>query len=99
MAIEKLGKVTIFLPAQESRWFLSRLYQLKSIHIIDTFTQSDNSVMLGIQRFPTSEEDIDKNIQKLTAIFSILKTFAQRKKGFIEGIFPIPMRATHEEVD
>ncbi len=99
MAIEKLSKVTIFLPAQESRWFLSRLYQLNCIHIIDTSTQPDNSTTPDLQRFPTAGEGTEKNIQKLHTIFSLLKTFVQRKKGFIEGIFPIPLRVTQEEVD
>ena len=99
MAIEKLSKVTIFLPVQESRWFLSRLYHLNCIHIIDTSTQPDGSTILNIQRFPTDREGIEKNIQKLNTIFSLLKTFVQRKKGFIEGIFSIPLRVTREEVD
>jgi len=99
MAIDRLNKVTIAIPAKDSRWFLSQLYQLNAVHIIDTFSHIDNSSISYFQRFPTVIEEIEKNIQKLNTILSVLKIFSQKKKSFVEGIFPIPMRVTQEELD
>ncbi|HHT9137496.1 MAG TPA: V-type ATP synthase subunit I [Candidatus Wunengus sp. YC60] len=99
MAIDKLNKLTILLPSKDSRWFLSKLYQLNIVHIIDTFSHIDNSSISFFQRFPTVIEEIEKNIQKVNTILSILKTFFQKKKSFVEGIFPIPLQVTQEELD
>ena len=99
MAIEKLTKVSILLPAKDARWFLSQLYQLNIIHIIDTFPRLDDTSLPYFQKFPTTVEDIEKNIQKLNTILSILKVFVKKKKGFVEGIFPIPLQTTRNELD
>ncbi|MBM2835708.1 MAG: V-type synthase subunit [Candidatus Brocadiaceae bacterium] len=99
MAIDRLNKVTIAIPAKDSRWFLSQLYQLNAVHIIDTFSHIDNSSISYFQRFPTVIEEIEKNIQKLNTILSVLKIFSQKKKSFVEGIFPIPMQVTQKELD
>jgi V/A-type H+-transporting ATPase subunit I len=99
MAIDRLNKLTIVLPAKDSRWFLSQLYQLNAVHIIDTFSHIDNTSVSCFQRFPTVVEETEKNIQKLNTILSILKIFSQKKKGFVEGIFPIPMQVTQKELD
>src|SRR3990170_446260 len=94
MAIDRLNKVTIAIPAKDSRWFLSQLYQLNAVHIIDTFSHIEDSSISCFQRFPTVVEETEKNIQKLNTILSILKIFSQKKKSFVEGIFPIPMQVT-----
>ena len=99
MAIDRLNKLTIVLPSKDSRWFLSQLYQLNIVHIIDTFSHIDDSSISYFQRFPTVVEEIEKNIQKLNTILSILKIFSQKKKSFVEGIFPIPMQVTQKELD
>ena len=99
MAIEKLIKVSILLPAKDARWFLSQLYQLNIVHIIDTFSRLDDTSLPYFQKFPTTVEDIEKNIQKLNTILSILKVFVKKKKGFVEGIFPIPLQTTRNELD
>ena len=99
MAIDRLNKVTIAIPAKDSRWFLSRLYQLNAVHIIDTFSHIEDSSISCFQRFPTVVEETEKNIQKLNTILSILKIFSQKKKSFVEGIFPIPMQVTQKELD
>ena len=99
MAIDRLNKITIVLPEKDSRWFLSRIYQLNSVHIIDTFSHIEDSSISCFQRFPTVVEETEKNIQKLNTILSILKIFSQKKKSFVEGIFPIPMQVTQEELD
>ena len=99
MAIDRLNKVTIAIHAKDSRWFLSQLYQLNAVHIIDTFSHIDNSSISYFQRFPTVVEEIEKNIQKLNTILSVLKIFSQKKKSFVEGIFPIPMQVTQKELD
>ena len=80
MAIDRLNKVTIAIPAKDSRWFLSQLYQLNAVHIIDTFSHIDNSSISYFQRFPTVIEETEKNIQKLNTILSILKIFSQKRK-------------------
>jgi len=99
MAIDRLNKLTILLPTKDSRWFLSQLYQLNIVHIIDTFSHIDNSSISYFQGFPTVVEEIEKNIQKLNTILSVLKIFSQKKKSFVEGIFPIPMQVTQKELD
>src|SRR3990172_2664240 len=60
MAIDRLNKVTIAIPAKDSRWFLSQLYQLNAVHIMDTFSHIDDSSISCFQRFPTVNEEIDK---------------------------------------
>src|SRR3990167_8790414 len=99
MAIDRLNKLTIVLPSKDSRWFLSQLYQLNAVHIIDTFSHIGDSSISYFQRFPTVVEEIEKNIQKLNTIISVLKIFSQKKKSFVEGIFPIPMQVTQKELD
>ncbi|MDO8141970.1 MAG: V-type ATPase 116kDa subunit family protein [Candidatus Brocadiales bacterium] len=99
MAIDRLNKLTILLPSKDSRWFLGQLYQLNIVHIIDTFSHIDNSSISFFQRFPTVIEEIEKNIQKVNTILSILKIFFQKKKSFVEGIFPIPLQVTQKELD
>ncbi|MBI2470126.1 MAG: V-type ATP synthase subunit I [Planctomycetes bacterium] len=99
MAIDRLNKLTILLPSKDSRWFLSQLYQLNIVHITDTFSHIGNSSISQFQRFPTVVEEIEKNIQKLNTILSILKIFFQKKKSFVEGVFPIPLQVTQEELD
>lgn len=99
MAIDRLNKLTILLHTKDSRWFLSQLYQLNIVHIIDTFSHIDNSSISYFQRFPTVIEEIEKNVQKLNTILSVLKIFSQKKKSFVEGIFPIPMQVSQKELD
>ncbi|MEP9412564.1 MAG: hypothetical protein HRF42_14450 [Candidatus Brocadia sp.] len=99
MAIEKVNKATILLPEKNSQRFLNQLYYLNIVHITDTFTQPDNSTVPSFQRFPVILNDVEKNIQRLNTIFSILKIFVKKKKGFIEGIFPIPLQITRKELD
>ncbi|MCF6154130.1 MAG: hypothetical protein E3K36_02525 [Candidatus Brocadia sp.] len=99
MAIQKVDKVTILLPEKVSQRFLSQLYYLNIVHITDTFTQLDNSAIPSFQRFPTTSNDIEKNIYRLNTIFSILKTFVQKKKSFVEGLFPFPLQITRKELD
>jgi len=99
MAIDRLYKTTVFLPANDSRWFLSRLYDLGIFHITDTFIPTDDSHSPHFQRYTTVVVEIEKNIHKLNATLSILKTFVQRKKGFVDGIFPVPLQITREELD
>ncbi len=99
MAIERLNKVSILLPIEDARWFLGQLYHLNIIHIIDTLSRLDDSSVPYFHRFPTTVEDIEKNIQKLNNILPILKVFVQKKKGFVEGIFPIPLQITSKELD
>ncbi|MDN3514547.1 MAG: hypothetical protein NG747_09115 [Candidatus Brocadia sp.] len=99
MAIEKVDKVTILLPEKDSRWFLSQLYHLNIVHIADYFSQLDNSAIPFFQRFPTVVDNPEKNIHKLNTILSILKGFVKKKKGFVEGIFPMPLQITLEELD
>ncbi|GAN34915.1 MAG: hypothetical protein DYG83_17100 [Candidatus Brocadia sp. AMX2] len=98
MAIEKVNKVTILLPEKDAHQFLNQLYYWNIVHITDTFTQLHNSIIPSFQRFPTTFNDIEKNIQKLNTIFSTLKTFAPKKKSFVEGIFPIPLQITRKEL-
>ncbi len=99
MAIDRLNKLTILLPVKDSRWFLSQLYQLNIVHIVDGFSQLDDSSISSFQRFPTAVEEIEKNVHKLNTIISILKVFFQKKKGFVEGIFPTPLQITSSELD
>ena len=98
MAIEKLTKVSILLPAKDAQWFLSQLYQLNIIHIIDTFPRLDDTSLPYFQKFPTTVEDIEKNIQKLNTILSILK-YLLKKEGFCGRYFPIPLQTTRNELD
>lgn len=99
MAIDRLNKLTILLPVKDSRWFLSQLYQLNIVHIVDGFSQLDDSSISSFQRFPTAVGEIEKNVHKLNTIISILKVFFQKKKGFVEGIFPTPLQITSSELD
>lgn len=99
MAIEKVNKVTALLPEKDAQQFLSQLYYLNIVHITDTFTQIDNSSIPSLQRFSVVFNDIEKNIQRLNTIFSILKIFVQKRKGFVEGIFPIPLQITRKELN
>ena len=99
MAIDKLHKVTILMPAKDSRWFLSRLYHLKSIHIIDSFSHIEDTYIRNFQRYPTTGEEIETNIHKIHTVLSLLKVFVKEKKSFVEGIFPIPLRVTLLELD
>ena len=99
MAIEKVNKVTVLLPEKDSRWFLSQLYHLNIVHIMDIFSQLDNSAIPFFQRFPTVVDNMEKNIHKLNTILSILRVFVQKRKGFVEGIFPIPLQTTRKELD
>lgn len=100
MAIDKVNKVIILLPKEDSRWFLRKLYHLNIIHITDTFSQTDESFLQHFRRYPAiAYGDREKNIHKLNTILSVFKTFVRKKKSFLDGIFPTPLQVTHEELD
>ncbi len=55
MAIDRLNKVTILLPSEDSRWFISKLYQLNIIHIIESLSQPNDAQKR--RHFPYRVED------------------------------------------
>ena len=99
MAIDRLNKVTILLPSEDSRWFLSKLYQLNIIHIIESFSQPNDLTSQHFKEYPTAVEDIEKNVSKLNSLLAIAREFVPKKKGFIEGIFPFPLQIRQDELD
>ena len=99
MAIDRLNKVTILLPSEDSRWFLSKLYQLNIIHIIESFSQPNDLTAQHFKEYPTAVEDIEKNVSKLNSLLAIAREFVPKKKGFIEGIFPFPLQIRQDELD
>lgn len=97
MAIDRVKKITLMAPIESTNRLLSHLYDLSILHVTDTFTrlpQSDHP----LKRCNVIVEEPAKYINKLEVILSAFALFVKRKKGLLEGFFPLPLQVTEKEL-
>ncbi len=97
MAIDRVKRVTLMVPAYNSRPFVSRLYQLGVLHVLDVFS-SIPAAQTALRKYTVTAGDEGGEIQKLEFIISTLAPFLTRKKSFLEGLFPVPVQVKKKEL-
>ncbi|MBI4556825.1 MAG: V-type ATP synthase subunit I [Candidatus Hydrogenedentes bacterium] len=90
MAIDTIKKVAIVCPATAVQRLIKTLHELGIVEIIDALEQFDEAKG-KLQRQEVSTEESDTHLQQINLVLSLLDTFAPEKKGFFEGLTPLPL--------
>ncbi len=97
MAIDRVKRVTLLVPAYNSRPLVSRLYQLNVLHVLDAFS-SIPTARIVLKKYGLIGHDGGDEIRKLEFIVSTLAPFLTGEKSFLEGIFPVPVQVKKDEL-
>ncbi|MCA1902540.1 MAG: V-type ATP synthase subunit I [Candidatus Hydrogenedens sp.] len=98
MAIDRMKKVTLLSPKKASQRLLKTLHSLGIYEVTDVLTNYPE-LKECLKRPDIVTEEIDTNLQKIQTILSLLDIFAPVVKGFIQGLAPVPLLITKEELD
>ncbi|MEK7368563.1 MAG: V-type ATP synthase subunit I [Planctomycetota bacterium] len=96
MAIDRVKRVTLLVPAYKSRPLISRLYQLGVLHVSDVFP-SIPAAQATLRKYSTSAHNGGDKIQKLEFVVSALSLYLTQKKSFLDGLFPVPVQVKKKE--
>lgn len=98
MAIDRMKKVTILSPVKASQRLLRTLQGIGVCQVSDTL---DNYPELKdlLKRPSVITQEVDTYLQKLQTILTLLDIFSPVIKGFIQGLAPVPLLITKEELD
>ncbi len=98
MAIDRMKKITLLSPVQASQRLLKTLHGLGVCEVADVL--SSYPELKDVLKRPGIITDvIDSNLQKIQTILSLLDIFSPVVKGFIQGLAPVPLLITKEELE
>ncbi|MCX8064835.1 MAG: V-type ATP synthase subunit I [Candidatus Hydrogenedentes bacterium] len=98
MAIDKMKKVTFLTPAKASQRLLKSLHSLGVCEITDVLSHYPEFKEV-FKRPEVVTEECDANLQKVQTILNLLDVLSPVVKGFIQGLAPVPLLITKEELD
>lgn len=96
MAIERVKKVTLIAPFEDGRSLFDRLFELSLLHITDASSQFQP---FGFKRPEVNAEKAGEPIKKLQMILSTIEFFVKKRRGIMEGFFPLPADVTESEMN
>ncbi len=98
MAIDRMKKVTLLTPVQASQRLLKTIHGLGICEVSDVLNNYPE-LKDALKRPTIVTDEIDSNLQKIQTILSLLDIFSPVVKGFIQGLAPVPLLITKEELD
>jgi len=98
MAIDRMKKVTLLTPVQASQRLLKTIHSLGICEVSDVLNNHPE-LKDALKRPTIVTDEIDSNLQKIQTILSLLDIFSPVVKGFIQGLAPVPLLITKEELD
>lgn len=97
MAIETLKKITIVVPEESSKRLLRTLNRLGAMEVIDLGEEHREKIPLT--RAEWSTEEADEKLRKIDFILNLMNHFAPEEQKFLEGLTPLPLVTSPEEVN
>jgi V/A-type H+/Na+-transporting ATPase subunit I len=98
MSIERMENVALLVPSKDRERFIEWLYRERQVHLDEFGDISEASA----GRFRALEEDAsvsELQISRLQGAIEFLREVQNQPSDFLEGIFPIRMLATREEIE
>lgn len=98
MSIEKMESVVLLIPAASRERFIPWLYQEREIHLEEFQNAEEN----WSQVFHAAEDDIspvETQISRLQGSLEFLREIHKPASDFIEGLFPVRILTTRQEID
>jgi len=97
MAIERIKKVTILSPVQSNKRLLKAINRLGVMEIAN-FKEIQEWGESSLRNCDTNTEEIDERLQQIDFILSLWNFFSPEKPGFVEGLTPVPLVTSPQEV-
>lgn len=98
MAIDRMKRVTFLAPVKASQRLLKSLHSLGICEVRDVL-ECYPEFKEVFKRPEVVTEECDANLQKVQTILNLLDVFSPVIKGFIQGLAPVPLLITKEELD
>lgn len=97
MAIEPIKKVTIVSPENSNRRLMRTINRLGVMEMIDLGEIEEKESSL--KRYESSTEEADEKIHQIDFILNLMNTFSPEHQGFVEGLTPMPLVTSYEELN
>jgi V/A-type H+-transporting ATPase subunit I len=97
MAIETIKKVTIVSPENSNRRLMRIINRLGVMELMDLGDIQEKETSL--KRYETSTEKADEKIHQIDFILNLINIFYPEKQGFVEGLTPLPLVTSQEELN
>lgn len=98
MAIDRMKRVTFLTPVKASQRLLKSLHSLGVCEVTDVVSHYPEFKEV-FKRPEVVTEECDTNLQKVQTVLNLLDVFCPVVKGFIQGLAPVPLLITKEELD
>ena len=98
MAIERMKKFSITCRAGSAQRLVRSLHQLGVVELIDPLEQLDHSTD-SFNRPEAACHEAEERLQKINGSLAVLDTHYPDKKGFFEGLAPVPLIVEQCELD
>ncbi|MEE9201491.1 MAG: hypothetical protein V3V45_08610 [Candidatus Brocadiales bacterium] len=97
MAIDRVKRVTLLVPAYNGRPLVSRLYQLSVLHVIDVFS-SIPAARTVLRKYGVITHNGGEETRRLEFIVSTLAPSLIQERSFLDGIFPVSVQVKKKEL-
>ncbi len=98
MAIDRMKRVTFLAPVKASQRLLKSLHNLGVCEVSDVLNHYPEFKEV-FKRPEVVTEECDTNLQKVQTVLNLMDVFCPVVKGFIQGLAPVPLLITKEELD
>lgn len=99
MAIDRMKKVSIACPRSAATRLCKTLHALGTVELVDTLDAHGITGDTPIRHHESSTKDCDHQLAKISAILDLIDEFVPEKKGFVEGLTPLPLLIDPSELD
>jgi len=97
MAIEPVKKITILTRRGHEKRLMRTLGRLGAVEVRDP--EEDLATTPGLEPCGTSTEEADDRLSTIDFILNLMKAFAPDETGLIQGLAPVPLVTTQEEIN
>lgn len=98
MAIDRIKKITILCASHASSRLMRAIHDLGVVEITDA-TESFEGAQGCLERDQGSAEEVERNLQRVGLVLSLLDTFAPEQTSFVAGLAPVPLVVDPRELD
>jgi V/A-type H+/Na+-transporting ATPase subunit I len=98
MAIELIKKVTILSPKGSDKRLMKTISLLGVMEVID-LGEVQEAGEPSLERSETSTEEADERLHQIDFILNLMNLFSPEKQSFVEGLAPVPLVTTQEEIN
>ena len=98
MAIDRMKKLTVVCPVHAAHRLARALYGLRAVEVVDA-VETYGETAGALERHPVSTETCDIEINKINLSLALIDEIAPEKKGFFEGLTPLPLLVDPKELE